>query len=71
MGEVATRVTPALMKSSEVATYLSVSQATLSRWRTFKTGPTWINLGSLKDPLPRYRQSDLDAWLGGQKVDNS
>lgn len=65
------RVTPALMKSSEVASYLSVSQATLSRWRTFKTGPTWINLGNLKDPIPRYRQSDLDAWLGGQKVDNA
>lgn len=62
------RVMPALLTSTEVATQLAVSTATLSRWRTFKTGPTWINLGSLKDPIPRYRQADLDAWLGAQKV---
>lgn len=48
-----------LMTSSEVANRLSVSEATLSRWRTSGIGPRWINLNG----IARYRQSDLDAFI--------
>jgi predicted DNA-binding transcriptional regulator AlpA len=48
-----------LLKSAEVAEQLRVSQATLSRWRVFKSGPKFVNVGG----MPRYRQSDIDAYI--------
>ena len=40
-----------LLDSREVASYLKVSESTLSRWRSAETGPPFIKLGG----LPRYR----------------
>ena len=57
-----------LLGSKQVAAQLGVSEATLSRWRTFKSGPAWINLGSLKSPIPRYAQGDLDMWVAQNRV---
>lgn len=48
-----------LMTSAEVATFLAVSEPTLSRWRSSKSGPPFIDLNG----IPRYRDEDVDAWL--------
>lgn len=48
-----------LLRSKDVAELLSVSEASLSRWRHGGTGPRWINLNG----IARYRQSDLDAFI--------
>jgi len=53
------RVTPALLKSKDVAAWLAVSEATLSRWRAVKEGPRWVNLGG----LPRYSPEDVTAYI--------
>lgn len=58
----------ALMTSKEVAQYLHVSQASVSRWRTDGIGPDVVNLGTLNKPLFRYFRADLDTWLKSQKV---
>lgn len=49
----------ALMTSAEVATFLAVSEPTLSRWRSSKSGPPYIDLNG----IPRYRDEDVNAWL--------
>ena len=49
-----------LLTPAEVATVLSVSKSTLTRWRQSGTGPpcVWLSEG-----LPRYRALDLAKWL--------
>ncbi|WP_447947379.1 helix-turn-helix transcriptional regulator [Microbacterium lacticum] len=54
----ATLVSP-LLDSREVAAYLKVSEATLSRWRTDKKGPPFLRMGG----ITRYRLDDVQAWL--------
>lgn len=65
---VAPPVPSALLTSKAVASQLGVSEATVSRWRTFKSGPAWVNLGTLSQPIPRYVQADVDAWIAQRKV---
>ncbi|MER7447071.1 helix-turn-helix domain-containing protein [Microbacterium sp. NPDC097977] len=48
-----------LMTSADVAKLLQVSAPTLSRWRSSRTGPPFINLNG----IPRYREADLQAWI--------
>ena len=50
-----------LLTSKEAAALLSVSQATLSRWRTQQSGPPNVNLQG----IPRYRRDDLEKWVEG------
>jgi predicted DNA-binding transcriptional regulator AlpA len=50
-----------LLTSKEAAVLLSVSQATLSRWRTQQSGPPNVNLQG----IPRYRREDLEKWVEG------
>src|SRR3954463_16787960 len=52
-----------LMTSGSVARYLSVSEATLSRWRRDGVGPTWINLNG----IARYRRGDVELFLEGHR----
>jgi predicted DNA-binding transcriptional regulator AlpA len=57
-----------LLKENEVALKLSISLASLRRWRTEGRGPRFLKLGS----SVRYRAIDIEAWLsscpaGGQK----
>ncbi|MFJ2541554.1 helix-turn-helix transcriptional regulator [Microbacterium sp. NPDC087589] len=47
------------MTSTDVAKLLRVSMPTLSRWRSSRTGPPFINLNG----IPRYRESDVYAWI--------
>lgn len=47
---------------AEAAIYLGVSVATLSRWRSLKTGP---RVAAPAPRLIRYAKTDLDAFLTG------
>ncbi|WP_417512087.1 helix-turn-helix transcriptional regulator [Microbacterium sp.] len=51
----------ALLTSKETAGFLRVSEATLSRWRTAREGPAWVNTQG----IPRYRADDLEGWISG------
>lgn len=51
-----------LLTSREVARYLGVSEATLSRWRHGAVGPKWVDLCG----IARYRLEDLETHLQEQ-----
>ncbi|MEX1078510.1 MAG: helix-turn-helix domain-containing protein [Homoserinimonas sp.] len=51
-----------LMKSSDVALMLGISQSALCRWRTAKKGPPYLDL----EGNPRYRLEDIEIWLNRQ-----
>jgi hypothetical protein len=48
-----------LMTEQEVSRRLSVSVASLRRWRLLRRGPAFVKVGS----LVRYSPVDLEAWL--------
>jgi hypothetical protein len=48
-----------LMTEQEVSRRLSVSVASLRRWRLLRRGPAFVKVGS----LVRYSLVDLEAWL--------
>ncbi len=48
-----------LMTEEDVAKRLSVSLASLRRWRLLRKGPVFVKIGS----LVRYRPEDLEAWM--------
>lgn len=48
-----------LLTSRQVARYLGVSEATLSRWRQQAIGPSWIDLAG----IARYRLQDLESHV--------
>jgi predicted DNA-binding transcriptional regulator AlpA len=48
-----------LLDSREVASYLKVSESTLSRWRSAEIGPPFIKLGG----VARYRLDAINEWL--------
>ena len=58
MAEATAPVSP-LLDSREVASYLKVSESTLSRWRSAATGPPFIKLGG----IARYRLEAINEWL--------
>ena len=49
-----------LLTSRDVSELLSVSPATLSRWRDRGDGPRWLELSA---GIPRYRPEDVTIWL--------
>jgi hypothetical protein len=49
-----------LQTEEQVAKQLSVSVASLRRWRLVNRGPQFIKVGS----LVRYRPDDIERWLG-------
>jgi predicted DNA-binding transcriptional regulator AlpA len=51
---------PVMLTTGEVARALKVAPSTLCRWRTRGIGPRVYWLG---EATPRYRQSDVMAWL--------
>lgn len=51
-------VTP-LWCTREVAEFLQVSQATLSRWRREQVGPPFLLVGT----LARYSPATVQAWV--------
>lgn len=54
-----------VLRPSEVADHLQVSEATLKRWRSLGDGPAYIHIGR----NIRYLQADLDAYLTAQRID--
>lgn len=58
-------VSDELLTEKQLAEYLGLSLSTVRRLRYAGTGPPVVWLGS----RPRYRRSDVDAWLaaGGTK----
>lgn len=49
----------ALLNERELADALTVSVATIRRWRLFRQGPKYIKIGA----AVRYRAEDVAAWL--------
>lgn len=49
-----------LLTEQELAKRLSVSLASVRRWRINGRGPLFVKVGA----LVRYRPEDVDAWLG-------
>lgn len=47
-----------------VAGMLRVSRSLLRKWRMYKKGPPFFRL---EGGCIRYRQEDLDSWIGAQK----
>jgi excisionase family DNA binding protein len=56
-------MTQELLTHLQLAHELQVSLRTLERWRQEGTGPAFIRIGR----FPRYRRSDIDAWLERQR----
>jgi predicted DNA-binding transcriptional regulator AlpA len=53
-----------LLTETDVSKQLRVSLAALRKWRVLNRGPQFVKLG----PLVRYRQDDIDSWLGALPV---
>lgn len=58
-----TALTDRLLRTDQVATWLSVSKSTLVRWRQSGEGPAvyWLSEG-----VPRYRTADVEDWLAAK-----
>jgi predicted DNA-binding transcriptional regulator AlpA len=59
-----------LLNEREVAQLLSVSVATIRRWRLLHQGPRFLKISA----SVRYRPEDIDAWLdsrpaGGERAE--
>ncbi|WP_159502478.1 AlpA family transcriptional regulator [Microbacterium sp. 18062] len=59
------QVADQLLRTDEVAAWLSVSKSTLVRWRQSGEGPAvyWLAEG-----VPRYRAADVEAWLAARQA---
>jgi predicted DNA-binding transcriptional regulator AlpA len=57
----------ALLTEVDLSKHLSVSLATLRRWRLDKRGPQYIKVGA----LVRYRPEDVESWLASRPVGGS
>jgi len=53
-----------LLTETDVSKQLRVSLAALRKWRVLNRGPQFVKMG----PLVRYRQNDIDSWLGSLPV---
>jgi predicted DNA-binding transcriptional regulator AlpA len=68
MNEATGSVVPSpLLHSRDVATYLKVSESTLSRWRSAGTGPPFIRMSG----IARYRLEAVEAWLSELEQDHA
>jgi predicted DNA-binding transcriptional regulator AlpA len=52
-------IVPRLLNDHQVAELLSVSVATVRRWRMLGQGPRFLKVGT----LCKYRAEDIDQWL--------
>jgi excisionase family DNA binding protein len=62
MPDTTTALGNSLWSPQQVADYLGVPLATVSRWRYERTGPRGIRVGK----HVRYRQRDVETWLEGR-----
>ncbi len=57
------------LTAAEAAEYTGISVSKLSKLRQNGTGCTYIKIGTAKTKaVIRYKKSDLDNWLAGNKV---
>lgn len=65
MREVTAAAGDRLLRTEDVARWLSVSKSTLVRWRQSGEGPAvyWLAEG-----VPRYRAPDVEAWLAARST---
>ena len=56
-----------LVTLTELARRLEVSERTLHRWHSLRTGPPRTRLGR----AIYFRQTDLDAWIKAQNRDQT
>jgi excisionase family DNA binding protein len=56
-----------LHSEMEAATYLSVQQRTLQKWRQIGGGPRFVKLGR----VVRYRKGDLDEFVAAGERRNT
>jgi predicted DNA-binding transcriptional regulator AlpA len=54
-----------LLRTEDVAKWLSVSKSTLVRWRQSGEGPAVCRLA---EGVPRYRAADVEAWLAARST---
>ena len=54
------------MTEKELAAYLQVALRTVRHWRSERAGPKVLWAGG----RPRYRKSNVDAWLERQEKDD-
>ncbi|GAA1050982.1 hypothetical protein GCM10009569_31010 [Arthrobacter russicus] len=57
---------PELWRSVDVASFLNISEATLSRWRKRGVGPGCIHVAS----VARYRPETVRAWVESMESRN-
>jgi len=55
-----------LLREKEAAELLNVTQTTLQTWRSRKTGPPYVKLGT---GGIRYKEADLEVWASVTDVD--
>lgn len=54
-----------LLNEQQAAKALTVSVATMRRWRLLRQGPKYLKIGA----SVRYRPADLEAWLDSRTVE--
>ena len=52
-----------LLTDCEVAELLSLSVASIRRWRAMGIGPAWLKLGG----SVRYNPVDIETWMSEQR----
>lgn len=62
---VVSEVAAALLTPNQAADFLGVPSETLATWRHRRVGPPYVQLG---ERTPRYRTSDLVAYVAAQTV---
>lgn len=67
-----------MLSTADVARIVGVSVDTLEKWRAAGDGPRWYRFGSWRRlgrervrTVPRYRSSDVEAWIESKRVDTS
>lgn len=63
--DITLNVTDLIFNVAQAAEYLHVARSTFYRLRT--TDKTFPKVMYLSDTMPRYRKSELDAWLNSRK----
>lgn len=82
VGPAIDRVLPILvardyLSTAEVAEMIGVGVDTIEAWRARGDGPAWYRFGrtaigrgrSRVRTLPRYRRSDVEAWIASKRVE--
>lgn len=61
------RVVDHLLREEDIAELTGMSVFTLQSWRRpgSTRGPRWVNVGTNRRAVVRYRESDVQEWIAG------